>query len=129
MIALDGGSRLRRIKLWILALSLIPGGVSLVLASGDYAAGFALGGAIVLLNFIGTEQIIKSFAAGGGAGSALIAVLQFFKLGVTGAIIAGILYWDVVSPVSIILGLSALPAGLMFDFFLFPTNKRDGREL
>ncbi|NOY87041.1 MAG: hypothetical protein GXP52_07040 [Deltaproteobacteria bacterium] len=123
MITSDGGPRLRRIKLWILALSLIPAGVSLAFSSGEYAAGFTLGGVLILLNFIGTERAIQNFVAGDGAGRALIAFLQFFKLGITGAVIAGILYWNVASPIAMILGLSALPTGLMFDIFFFPVNK------
>lgn len=123
MITPDGESRLRRIKIWILCLSLIPAVTSLALSSGDYAAGFFLGGILILLNFMGTERAIRSFVAGGGTWRTLIAFLQFLKLGITGAVIALILYWNVASPIAMILGLSALPTGLMFDIFFFPVNK------
>ena len=125
----DGIRRLRRVKVWILLLSLLPAGILYFRGYERYSAGLVFGGAIVLLNLLGTERVVQGFIAGGGSGRVLVSVLGLFKLGLTGAAIAVIFHWNLASPLGLILGLSCLPMALLFDIFVFPVNKGAGKEI
>ncbi|UCF31056.1 MAG: hypothetical protein JSV26_01105 [bacterium] len=121
-------ARLRRIKVWIGIFSFLPAAVFGFLANIPYASGFFLGGILVLFNFVGTERVVRSFVEGTGVGRVIVPLLQFAKLGLTAAIIGGVLYLKLVSPFALLLGLSTLFVALLFDFFLFPVNKGEEKE-
>jgi len=125
----EGLQRLKRVKVWILLLSLVPAGILYFIGYERYSAGFAFGGIIVLVNLLGTERVVQGFIAGGGSGRVLVSMLGLFKLGLTGAAIAAIFHWNVASPLGLILGLSALPLALLFDIFIFPVNKGAEKEI
>ena len=122
------GRRLPRLKAWILAVSMAPAAVSLILRSYPYAAGFAAGGIIILLNLIGSERTVRQFLEGSALAKAMAVLIQFAKLLGTAAALGGLVYFEFVSPLALLIGLSALPAGLMFDFFIFPVNKGEEKE-
>lgn len=121
-------ARLRRIKIWIAVLSFSPAVVFGALANIPYAMGFATGGALVLLNFFGTERVVRNVIGGSGPGRFISVLIQIGKLGLTAAVIAVVVNGRLVSPLALLLGLSTLLAALLFDFFLFPVNKREEKE-
>lgn len=125
----DGVRRLRRVKNWIILLSLLPAGILYYRGQEGYSKGLVLGGGIVLLNLLGTERVVQGFIAGGGTGRVLVSMLGLFKLGLTGAAIAVIFHWNLASPLGLILGLSTLPVALLFDIFVFPVNKGAEKEI
>jgi hypothetical protein len=128
MIRADA-ARMRRLKVWIIALSLLPTLVSGALSKAHYAAGFTSGGLLVLLNFMGTERVVRNLFGDSVFGRIIAAFLQLCKLGLTAAAIAGLIHWRLVSPLALLIGLSTLPAALMFDFFLFPIDKGEEKEI
>ena len=125
----DGARRVRRIKIWILFVTLATAGFFYLKDHGDLSAGLLFGGLIVLLNLLGTERVVQGFIAGGGSARILVTMVGLFKLGLTGVAIAAIFHWDLASPVGLILGLSSLPVALLFDIFVFPVNKGAEKEI
>ena len=122
-------SRVWRLKRWIAGITLVPGGVLLVAGLNRAATGYLLGGLIVLLNLLGTERSVLSFAGGQGSGRILVLILYLIKLGLTAALLAAALITDIVSPLALLLGITSLLAALLFDFLFFPRNIGEGEEL
>lgn len=121
-------SRVRRLKSWIAGLTLVPGGALLVAGFSKAASGYIIGGVVVLLNLLGTERSVLSFVEGHGKGRFLVLVLYLVKLALTAVLIAAALISDVVSPLALLLGITTLPAALLFDFLFFPRNIGDREE-
>lgn len=128
MSSRDETGRLKRVKIWIPSLSLLPAAVFLARSNWTWAAGLAAGGIIILLNLLGTERTARQFVSGQGSGRLLVGLLQFAKLGLTAAAIAALIASGAVSPIALLLGLSSLPAALVFDFFIVPVNKGVGKK-
>lgn len=124
----DDRTRVRRLKYWIAGLTLVPG-VALAGAGFTKAAGgYAIGGAVVFLNLLGTERSVLAFVDGSGGGRFLGLVLYLAKLGLTAAVIAAALVSGIVPPMAIMLGITTLLMALMFDILIFPRNKRDAEK-
>ncbi len=119
----DESARLRRLKIWIPGLSLPAAGAALALSSPRWAAGLAAGGVIILLNLLGTERAARRFLEADGTGKVLAGIFQVAKLGITAAVLAGLITAGIASPFALLLGISTLPVALVFDFFFVPDNK------
>lgn len=112
--------RIRRLKFWITGLTLVP---SVALAGAGFtraAAGYFVGGSVVLLNLLGTERSVLAIAGGGGR--FLWVILYLVKLTLTAAVIAAVLIAGVVSPIALMLGIATLLMALVFDFLFFTRN-------
>jgi len=116
-------ARVRRLKIWIICLSLISAGTALAFGSTRSAAGLITGGLLILFNLIGTEQVVSRFATGNTVTRLAATLVQVSKFGLTALVIAVLLMKSYVSSLGLLLGLTALPAALVFDIFLFPVNK------
>jgi hypothetical protein len=121
-------SRLVRIRIWILALTLIPACAFLVLGRGITAAGLAGGGFIVFLNLLGTQRTVGQIIDGQGIERVTAILVWFGKFAVTAAVILGLLHSRTVGPIALLVGLGSLPASLVFDIFLFPVNKGEAKK-
>lgn len=125
----DNGDRekIRRLKYWIAGLTVVPCAVLMGTGLFRPATGYAVGGAIVFLNLLGTERTVQAFSVGGRV---LWLVLYIVKLTLTAAIIAAVLITGVVSPIALLLGITTLLLALVFDFLFFTRNKdKDSREI
>jgi hypothetical protein len=128
MLPRSENTRIARIRIWILVLTLIPAGASLLPHRTVFAAGLATGGLIMFLNLLGTQRTVTLMIEG-DAIERLVAVLVWFgKFGITAAYIFGLLYWRIVDPLALLIGLGSLPVSLVFDIFLFPVNKGEAKK-
>jgi hypothetical protein len=111
--------KVRRLKYWIAGLTIVPSAA--LIGTGLYkpAAGYAVGGAIVLLNLLGTERAVLAFRA---RGRGLWLALYLVKLTLTAAVIAAVLITGIVSPIALMLGITTLLLALVFDFLFFTRN-------
>lgn len=121
-------ARIRRIKIWILCLSLISTVTALALGSTRSAAGLITGGLLILFNLIGTEHVARRFATGDTVTIMVAALVQISKFGLTALVIAVLLMKSNISSLALLLGLTALPVALVFDIFLFPVNKGEDKK-
>ncbi len=114
-------------KTWIAIMTLAPTSVFFAWDNTLYAAGMLTGGVLVMLNLLGTERAVSSLFTGGGLGKAASGFIYVGKLGVTVAIITGVLVLKIASPLALVLGLLTLPAALVFDFLIF-TGEQETEE-
>jgi hypothetical protein len=121
-------SRISRIRIWILALTLIPAFAALLLGRGLTAAGLAAGGFIVFLNLLGTQWTVTQITEGYGLKRVVAVMVWFGKFGLTAAVILGLLYSGTADPIALLVGLVSLPVSLVFDIFLFPVNKGEAKN-
>jgi hypothetical protein len=121
-------SRISRIRIWILALTLIPAFAALLLGRGLTAAGLAAGGFIVFLNLLGTQWTVTQITEGYGLERVVAVMVWFGKFGLTAAVILGLLYSGTADPIALLVGLVSLPVSLVFDIFLFPVNKGEAKN-
>jgi len=121
-------TRVRRLKYWIAGLTLVPG-IALAFAGlVKAAAGYAIGGAVVFLNLLGTERSVLAFVDSSGAGRILGLILYFAKLSITAALIAVVLIKRLVSPMALMLGITTLLMALVFDILIFPRDIKDAEK-
>ncbi|UCG38502.1 MAG: ATP synthase subunit I [bacterium] len=116
-------ARVKRIKYWILGLTLIPGTFLLIAGFTRHGLGYLTGGALIFMNLVGTERSVRAFTGGGGTGRVAAALFYLGKIVVTGAVIAVVLIREVVSPLALMAGLITLLLALVFDIFIFPVDK------
>jgi len=121
-------AKVRRLKYWIAGLTFFPGGALFAAGYSRAASGYIIGGAIVLLNLLGTERSVLSFVEGRGKGRVFVFALYMIKLALTAALIAAALITKVVSPLAMILGITTFLAALLFDFLFFPRNIGEREE-
>jgi hypothetical protein len=121
-------ARITRLKIWIPVLSLIPALAALLLGRGLMATGLAAGGSIVFLNLMGTQFSVSHLLEGQGIERIAAVILWISKFGITAAFILVLLYFRLVDPLALLIGLGALPASLVFDIFLFPVNKGEAKK-
>jgi hypothetical protein len=129
MIPRKDTARLRRLKLWIACLTLIPSLVTFAVGRTHFALGYFTGGMLILLNLLGTERSVKVFMGGEGLGRILAVLFYTGKLAFAAAVVGVVLIKKLASPVALMLGLSTLLAALIFDFFIFPMDKVDKRSI
>ena len=121
-------ARVARLRIWILVLTLPPAAVALLLGRNHTAAGLAAGGFLVFLNLLGTQRTVTLMVEGDGIEGIVALLIWFGKFGITAAVILGLLYWRMVSPIALLIGLGSLPVSLIFDIFLFPVNKGEAKN-
>jgi len=121
-------ARIRRLKWWILILTLIPAAAAIFMSHGNAASGLAAGGFIMVLNLLGTQYSITHLLGGQGIERLGAIIVWFSKFGITAAIILALLYLHLVDPLALLIGLAALPASIVFDIFLFPVNKGEAKK-
>jgi len=119
----DGG-RLRRLKFWVVVLTLGAALFFLILGKPPYTKGVMAGGFLIILNLLGTEKVVGSFFTGGVLARAVYGLIYLTKLALTAGIIAGFMHWKIGSYLGLVIGLLVLPAGLIADFLIFPGNKK-----
>ena len=129
MIPRSDFTRIARLRIWILILTLPPASVALLLGRNHTAAGLAAGGFIVFLNLLGTQHTVTQMLQGHGLQSAIAITVWFGKFGLTAAVILGLLYSGKVGPIWLLTGLASLPVSLVFDIFLFPVNKGEAKNI
>ncbi len=112
--------RLRRIKIWILLITVSLALSFLIFQKTPYAYGVVAGGFLVIMNLLGTERVIGAFFTGGVLGKAAYGIGYLGKLALTAAIIAAVLMKNLASPLGLVFGLLILPVALVTDFLVFP---------
>ncbi len=122
-------SRLRRLKLWIVCLTLVPALIIFAAGRNYFALGYFTGGMLILLNLFGIETSVKVFMGAEGSGRILAVIIYTGKLALAAAVVGVVLIKKLASPVALMLGLSILLAALIFDFFIFPMDKVDKRSV
>lgn len=115
-------SRIKRLKGWIAGLTLFPTAVLLIAGYPRVSLGYCIGGLVVFLNFLGTEQVVTVLVGKKSRGRAFVLLLFMFKLALTAGVIGGALTLDLVSPIALVLGISTFLAALVFDFLFFSRN-------
>ena len=121
-------TRISRVRVWVLVLTLTPACVLLVPGYFTHAAGLASGGIIVFLNLLGTQRAVKLMVEGDGIERTVAVLVWFGKFGITAAVIIALLYSRKVGQLALLLGLGSLPVSLVFDIFLFPVNKGEAKK-
>lgn len=121
-------AKLRRLKFWMVVLTLAPGAAAAAAGNPPFAIGHLTGGAIIFLNLLGTELTVRSFTGGTRFRSVLAVIAYGGKLAVSAVIAGAVLVFRLASPIGLMTGISTLLAALMFDFFLFPDNKGVGKK-
>lgn len=115
-------SRIKRLKGWIAGLTLFPSAALLIAGWPRVSLGYFIGGLVVFLNFLGTEQVVMALVGKKSRGRAFVLLLFMSKLAITAGMIGGALTMDLVSPVALVLGVSTLLVALVFDFLFFRRN-------
>lgn len=116
-------ARINRLRWWILILTLIPAAAAMFMGHITTASGLAAGGLIMMLNLLGTQHSVAHLLEGQGIERLVAVIVWFSKFGITAALILALLYFRIVDPLALLIGLGAFPASLVFDIFLFPVNK------
>lgn len=116
-------TRVNRLKIWILTLTLVPAAVLWFMDRGPAAAGLSCGGILVFFNLLGTQRTVSLLVEGEGIEQLVAVLVWFLKFGITAAVILGLLYTQTVGTLALLFGLGSLPLSLIFDIFLFPVNK------
>lgn len=115
-------SRIKRLKGWIAGLTLLPSAAFLIAGYPRVSLGYFIGGLVVFLNFLGTEQVVVGLVRKKSRGKAFVLLLFMAKLALTAGVIGGALTLDLVSPIALVLGISTFLAALVFDFLFFSRN-------
>lgn len=119
--------RINRLRWWIATLTLVPGALAALLGRLDIGSGLAAGGLIMVLNLLGTQFSISRLLAGEALERIAAVIVWVGKFGMTAAFIMFLLYFHLVDPLALLIGLGALPASIVFDIFLFPVNKGEAK--
>jgi len=121
-------ARISRLRRWILILTIIPAAAATFMGHGKTASGLAAGGFIIVLNLLGTQYSVVHLLEGQGIERIVAAIVWFSKFGITAVLILALLYFHMVDPLALLIGLGVLPASLVFDIFLFPVNKGEAKK-
>lgn len=118
--------RVRRIKLLTAGVALAGTAAGGAWEGWRFGAGVLAGGAVVLLNLLGTEVAARKLVAPEGPRWPAL-LLHLGKFALLAAAVAALLLTRAVSAPALLLGLGAFPVAAVLDLLLSPADDAAGK--